>query len=46
MTPGAVRRWEDLVDRTADIYSSAIAAHRRGVSLLGSNLRAEGEAPT
>jgi glycosyltransferase involved in cell wall biosynthesis len=46
VTPGAVRRWEDLVDRTADIYSSAIAAHRRGVSLLGSNLRAEGEAPT
>jgi glycosyltransferase involved in cell wall biosynthesis len=28
-SPGATHRWEDLVDRTADIYSTAIAERRR-----------------
>jgi glycosyltransferase involved in cell wall biosynthesis len=44
--PGAVRRWEELVDRTAAVYTSAIAARRRGFSPFGSEFGAEGEAPT
>lgn len=44
--PGVVRRWEDLVDRTADVYSSALAARRRGFSPFGSDIGTEGEAPT
>ncbi|MCI4325372.1 MAG: glycosyltransferase [Thermoplasmata archaeon] len=44
--PGAVRHWAELVDRTADVYSSAIAARRRGFSPFGSELAADSEAPT
>jgi glycosyltransferase involved in cell wall biosynthesis len=44
VTPGAIRRWEDLVDRTAEVYSSAIAARRREFSGFGTEIGAEGEA--
>jgi glycosyltransferase involved in cell wall biosynthesis len=44
--PGAVRHWAELVDRTADVYASAIAARRRGFSPFGSELTADSEAPT
>jgi glycosyltransferase involved in cell wall biosynthesis len=44
--PGAVRHWAELVDRTADVYASAIAARRRGFSPFGSELVADSEAPT
>lgn len=44
--PGAIRRWDELVDRTADVYSSALAARRRGFSPFGSDIGTEGEAPT
>jgi hypothetical protein len=45
VTPGAVRHWADLVDRTADVYSSAIAARRNGFSAFAPSVGSEGDAP-
>ena len=35
VAPGAVRRWEELVDRTADVYNSAIAARHGAFATFG-----------
>jgi glycosyltransferase involved in cell wall biosynthesis len=40
---GGVRRWDDLVDRTADIYTSAIAARQRDFTAFSGDLSAEAE---
>ncbi|MCI4357306.1 MAG: glycosyltransferase [Thermoplasmata archaeon] len=40
---GGVRRWDDLVDRTADIYTSAIAARQRDFAGFAGDLGAEAE---
>jgi glycosyltransferase involved in cell wall biosynthesis len=45
VAPGGVRRWEELVDRTAEVYSMAIASHRAGVSTLSSAVGPDADAP-
>jgi glycosyltransferase involved in cell wall biosynthesis len=35
VAPGAVRRWDELVDRTADVYNSAIASRHGSFAAFG-----------
>jgi glycosyltransferase involved in cell wall biosynthesis len=43
--PGTVRRWEELVDRTAEVYNAAITARRRAFKAFGAELPSDGEVP-
>jgi len=43
---GGVRRWEELVDRTAEVYNSAIAARRPDFATFTSEFAAEADAPS